>query len=432
MAERVLKDGAIARRSSARMDPIWLALVLFAALAAATTGRIVRELARPGEPSAYAMQDFRDTLYYPARALLDGRNPYDAETYRASYPVDSALTAYAPAFLLLGVPFTALDQSQAEIAYFLLSLLLVLAFALLTLHLCGVEASATAVLLLGSAILLSRPGHANLFCGQCTLIVASGAYLALAGRRPALAGVGLALALLKPSFGVPLAVLLLAGGQLATVVIAAAVTAVTSGPVALLLARAAGGVLPLARSVLGGARSHMEMPFNAPTTSLRIDAVAWVGRLIEGPAVTPLATVVGVAILAAAALAIHRLAPLTVPQARPLRWCLALLAILLATYHQNYDSLVLVLPMVQLGLGRWQPRSLVAGVPARWWLIGLLAVPFVNHALNFKVATVLGPTAHLLLLAANPLAMMTAFALCLWLAWGTGAGAHGRLYSTSQ
>jgi hypothetical protein len=418
VVERAFHDAPIARSASSRADSTWVALIVFAALAAVTAGRVVHELARAGEPSAYAMQDFRDTVYYPARALLDGRNPYDATAYRAFYPIGSVLTAYAPAFLLLGLPFTALTQSHAEIAYHVLNLLLVLAFALLTLRLCPVEASRAAVLVLGSAILLSRPGHSNLFNGQSTLLVASGTYLALAlsGRRPIVAGVGLALALLKPSFGLPLAVLLLAAGQVTTVVVGAAGTAVTSGPVAVVLARAAGGVAPLVRSVLDGAWSHMELSSNAPATSLRIDAVAWVGRLIDGRAVTPLATLVGVAILGAAAFTTYRLARSGDRQADPLRWCVGLLAILLAVYHQNYDSLVLTLPIVQLSLGRWQPATMVAGVAARWWLLGLLAVPLLNHTLNSKVAAMLGSTGDLLLLAVNPLAMMTAFVLCLWLA----------------
>ena len=65
---------------------------------------------------------------------------------------------------------------------------------------------------LAALILVSRPGQANLYFGQVALLVtlASMGALHYARSRPWLAGVALAIATLKPTFGGPVAVLMLA------------------------------------------------------------------------------------------------------------------------------------------------------------------------------------------------------------------------------
>ena len=110
-----------------------------------------------------------------------------------------------------------------------------------------------ATLGLTALLLLSRPGHMNLLLGQVTAQVVIGAYVALrwARTRPLLAGMGLALATLKPTYGVPLALLMLFGrGDLGAVVVGVALSGALC-LVALVAARARGG---WRRAVRGVAR----------------------------------------------------------------------------------------------------------------------------------------------------------------------------------
>src|SRR6187455_1187251 len=97
--------------------------------------------------------DFRDVLYYPAAATLDGRNPYDADVYLAHYPVARPLAPYAPTTLLLHLPLALFPFEVARWAHFALNLLLVLLLAWMSLRETGARATAAAAFGLGALIL---------------------------------------------------------------------------------------------------------------------------------------------------------------------------------------------------------------------------------------------------------------------------------------
>jgi hypothetical protein len=149
----------------------------------------------PNKPKLHSqngLQDFRDAVYYPVRALLDGRNPYDPSDFLANYPVASAFPLYSPALLTLHLPWNLLPHVGAQLSYYFLHLALVPVFAWLALRLAGARGTMTAVLLVSALLLLSRPGHHNAFLGQCTLYAGIGTYAVLWGRsRPLLAALGL-------------------------------------------------------------------------------------------------------------------------------------------------------------------------------------------------------------------------------------------------
>src|SRR4029450_12489403 len=146
---------------------------------------------QPGRPDAtrWVLQDFRDAVYYPVVAWLHGGNPYDQDAQARRYPVGQSFPLYLPATLVAHLPFGLLPPAEAAWGYF-----------------------ATTLLLTGA---LSRPraGQMTLPLGQVTAQVGLASYVALrwARSRPLLAGLGLALATLKPTYGVPLAALMLLG-----------------------------------------------------------------------------------------------------------------------------------------------------------------------------------------------------------------------------
>src|SRR5262249_55348953 len=98
------------------------------------------------------------------------------------------------------------------------------------------------------------------------------------------------------------------------------------------------------------------------------------------------------------------------------------LTVLLATYHQAYDVLLLAQPAVALGTGRWG-RGAVASPALRYGVLALLAVPAVNYAATNTVATRLGigSPAWVAVTAANPLALLAAWAAHLILAFRPSA-----------
>src|SRR5262249_46322607 len=149
---------------------------------------------RPHVPR-YGLQDFRDAVYFPVVALLEGHNPYDVADYLARYPVGRKFPLYSPITLFVHLPFGLLPQDAASVAYLVVNLLLVLVLAATSLSLTGVRTTWTATLGLATLVLVSHPGEMTLFIGQPSIYVALGVYLAFhfARTRPLVAGLGLAL-----------------------------------------------------------------------------------------------------------------------------------------------------------------------------------------------------------------------------------------------
>jgi hypothetical protein len=71
--------------------------------------------------------DFDIAVYYPARAFLDGLDPYDQSAYRAAYPVQAPLPPFLPATLLLHLPFGLLPPGPSAALYLGVTLILILA-----------------------------------------------------------------------------------------------------------------------------------------------------------------------------------------------------------------------------------------------------------------------------------------------------------------
>src|SRR5262249_59839063 len=108
---------------------------------------------------------------------------------------------------------------------------------------------------------------AALFCGR---------------RRPALGAAGVALAALKPTFGLPLAVLLLARGEWTMVVRGLAVAGAVSLAVAAPLVHAAGGAVPLLHSLAANYEGFGELAeVNPFESAYRLDLAALIGRALR-------------------------------------------------------------------------------------------------------------------------------------------------------
>jgi hypothetical protein len=134
--------------------------------------------------------DFERAVYYPARAFLEGLDPYEQHAYLARYPIDAPFPPFLPASLLLHLPFGLLSPGLAGALYFLVTLALVFASARLALAFTERRAAASDVIVVAALVLLSRPGRLVLRLGQLSFEPVVGTYLALyfAKRAPWLGG----------------------------------------------------------------------------------------------------------------------------------------------------------------------------------------------------------------------------------------------------
>jgi Glycosyltransferase family 87 len=409
-----------------RRLPAVVAILAFLALVAIAAGRVRADLVDPLRPAVqrYGLQDFRDNFYYPSVALLQGRNPYDVDDYETHYPVSRPLPAYSPISLLVHLPFALLPFGAAGAADFAVNALLLLLLARVALAGAGAPITTARIFGIAALMLLSRAGQQTLYIGQCTVYVALGSAVALieARRRPWLAGLGLALACLKPSYGLPLGLLMLCRRDVGAFVRGAGVAALAGAAGASVPVLAAGGIGAWVGTVRHSMRVVATDPsFHEATSLIRLDTGALVGRLLGRPPGVGVEVGLAMLILGAAGLLLFRREQGDGPPSagdgpRPMSDGLACLAILLGVYHQSYDALLLVLPITALVFDAQARVKPAAWTRTRFALLGLLLIPWLNllatHALLNRLEPV--QAIWLPLATANGAALLLAYLIWAW------------------
>jgi hypothetical protein len=390
----------------AERKTVFAVLACAAGVAVVSTRVWTHHIDVPGAPHAprYALQDFRDVVYYPPVALAHGDNPYDRPRYRAAYPIGDGLSLYSPLTILLHAPIALLPPRAAEFVYFVTSLALTLALGALALALCGVPLTVAHVAGLGAALILSRPGHWNLFNGQVTLELVIPMLVALwcARDRPLLAGVALAITTLKPTYGLPLAALLAVRGDWRTVFVGGVVAGALTTLVLVRLVAVAGGVAPFATTVTATYEASRLEPRKLPQHSpFRIDVVALTARVLGRSPSNAETFALTLGTLAVAALGLRRLRGRAHERDARLHGAsIACLAVAACAYHQQYDLLVLTLPLVVL-LWRveawpWRDHRTLRGVA-----LALVVLMLVNYLGSGSAAAALGLSERALLVASS-------------------------------
>jgi hypothetical protein len=402
-----------------------LEFVLFAAVVAVLSYRATTKLNIPGNPEApqrWVLADFRDAIYFPIVAFVEGKNPYDAPTYVRTYPVRLAFMPYSPLTLLVHLPFGLVPFRTAEFAYYVFTIALTLTLACLLLSFVGVDRGGP--LGLAALILASRPGHWNLLLGQSTVQCVIGTYLALFfARRPWVGGLGLALATLKPTFGLPLAVLLLSRRDIRPVAIGIGVAGAASAALLFVLVHMAGGVHGFIGSIaqsFGAAGAESTM---SPLGRSRIDGIALVSRLLHLKLAAVEQLALGLGFLAMGALGVRRLAArATGGMAVRLSASLACVTVLLCAYHQGYCLILLTLPLAAVVADRAaQPYASHPGL--RGALLAALSIPMINYLPSDTAITALGIAGPLwvVITSLNGICLVLAMAVYLRLAFHSGA-----------
>lgn len=370
MTKRPQPDGSWARDG---IPGLVLGAALFVGIIALYGYRVHSLLTPAGpveDPALWGMEDFRTVVYFPVRAMLEGVNPYYSSRFIAAYPTDEPFGLYSPAVLLLHLPFGLLPRGPAHFAFFVWSALLIPVLAFLLLRVASLDVTPARVFWLAAFIAAGRPVYMMLTLGQSALIFVIGVVLALhyAGSRPMLSGLGLALAVLKPTFGVPLVVLMLARRDYRAVRLGVLFAVASAAiPAAILLARSGGG------EFVAAIRDNLTVYTGESVNRLdteswgRIDAAVAATRVFGLPIYSWLSAVLGAGIVAAASLKVAWLRKIGAGvDGASLSSLVACLAILAAVFHQTYDGALLALPIAVLGLARRPPLT------GMWRMAGLL------------------------------------------------------------
>jgi hypothetical protein len=350
--------------------------------------------------ATWVMTDFYSTAYHPIHALLGGQSLYEQD---GIYP------PYAPGYLLLHFPFVLLPPRPAGIAYFLFTALFTLALAYLVLRLARLEPKRALVLMLAAAILFSRPGHWTLLLGQAGILLTVTAYLALlfGQTRPALGGWALTAALFKPTYGVPLALLLWAWGRRQTAALGVVLAAIVNLPLVALLAAREGGLRELIGEALQGYREWQSL-VNPAISHSRVDATSLISRFLGAPLSTLEQVLLAAAVLLLSAAVLRLLAKHATQSADAVAIGIICLATNLVGYHQGYDLVLLSAPFLAAAV----PSSL-PGIPRglRAALIVLFSTLALNWAATESVLDAWQPSRPLWLMVAsvNSLSLVALF-----------------------
>lgn len=315
---------------------------------------LVSFVATSPEPTAEGRQrfaDFEDATYYSVKAYLSGENPYDSHEYRRDYPVGQSFAGYGPHFLLLHLPLGFFSARTAAVVWMLVSMLLLVLSADLALRIAAVKKRSVWRWPLAAAALLSWPGGLHVISGQTSIESIYGALLAFGSTSLGAQAVGVALACLKPQFGLPLVVFLLTAKRFRAVSLGLLLVAILSGIVLLRIAPAE-GFQGWTHTALQGLAEENATEFSrlGAAGNCRIDLAATVARVTSS---SPSTFVQWLLLLGAIAVpsVIRRIERPAAPRDwnRTPAWVsLCMVTVLLATPHQTYDALLLVLPIAVL------------------------------------------------------------------------------------
>jgi hypothetical protein len=381
------------------------------------------------------LTDFRDAVYYPLVALRDGVNPYAVNTYYLHYPVGQEFPLYTPIHLLVHSPLLLFSFPTARAVAWGWNLALALGYGAVLLRLVAARLSVPAVFGLGTLLLLSDPGRFDLRSGQPTLMLVIALVLALRARAstsaPAADGAGpsppvgfllgvLAVSVVwsKPTFAIPLVVLLVARGRARAAVVGTAIATAVSLLVLPLFVDAAGGLGPLVDSLQDSARVTSRSTQSRLGSSLRIDAANAFVRITHLHPSEGLATVAGIVLLLAGAYLVYRLHRHDPTGDRDeLALTLVCLLVLVSMYHVPYDYLLLAAPVVLLL--RPQPSTPIPWPQsARTAIAVMLLVPLVDPLGWSPVHAVLGKSGFEWMLGPTMMSVyvLASLGLCVWTA----------------
>lgn len=325
-------------------------------------GALIADPSLPGEhwqTSDGQLEDFRDIVWAPGRYVLDGGNPYDPVPYLAEHPWAQQFSPYPPAWLFLGVLLGPLPFLVSAVVFQILSVAVGIVTLRVLLRWAMPHQSDLAVPAALLWINVWYPGRGSL-ASMGSVLAVLGIVLVLRsitrprptgdGPRPAVdlaCAAGVAIALVKPHFGLLVTVVAIVAGRWREAWRGAAALVLASVPILAVVTWSAGGPVAFARSMArnltyvhgtdtpGGVGSAFQRRFDLLGQLGRwgfTELPGWVGFTI------PL-----VALVVAGAFALR---------CRDRFWLSTVTcsALLLGFFHTPYDLLLIIVP-VALGLG---------------------------------------------------------------------------------
>lgn len=289
---------------------------------------------------------------------------------------------FYPSTLVLHAPFGFLQVQVAQWVFLGLNFLLMLLVVHLSIRFAGYPPWPALVFALSGFFLMTRPGVLNFYGAQVTLLHVLGCLLALqfGKSRPALAAIGLLMASCKPTFTIPLAILMLCRGNWKSVTMGTLLSIVVGLGAVAWIASNNDGIEKFAehfQAIYLDVESQPEIP-KVVDSWTRVDMYSVLPRWEVIAADTKWELGLLAAIVAFAGLSVLLEKSDAQRDGSMGRFgILASLAVLISIYHQPYDALLLIIPLIAL-VFQLRSANPPFGKLTSWILILLMAFPMLN------------------------------------------------------
>lgn len=362
-----------------------LQLLLVCACAVVVAGTTYRSISKYHEPtmgeldrSKQGLFDFHNGIYYPALAMTEGYDPYGPE-FAAEFPVTRQIPPYSPLALVLHWPLGWMPLRVAEVVYYLTTLGLLMTIGVLAVNnIAKLKERKTWMLMAILFVLASRSGHTTLFTAYFTAELVLGTIIALrfAESRPIVSGLGIALASIKPNFGIPLILLMAMRGNWRAVIYGGAFTIIGAMlGIAILLQHV--DFATFIRDVKSSDSAHVTDDYELPVnTWTRVDTLAVVAKWTQTNPTAPIALAVMVLLMIFPNWTLIRLSRRGDRTGDQSYSGVLILSVgLSALYHHAYDALLLIPAAFSLLLNQEWRRWFA--MPTRVLLAaGLMFIPW--------------------------------------------------------
>ena len=405
----------------------WVVTFLFFCLIVGVTAtgyRTVRKYSMPSGEFDWTNRghsDFHDGAYFPSLAFREGVNPYStAATDR--YLVTRSSPIYSPVVFILHLPFTFLQLYQADVAFFICNTAMLGLLAWMGIWMSNRRFGWGVWLLLFTILVFSRPGHVTLFTGYFTVELVIGTIVALhfAATRPFVSGCGMLLASGKPTYILPLIVLMLCRRNYRAVVTGLALCTV-GGLIGLGWLASFSSPMEVVAGINEGRMALHDDPTEDPiNTWTRLDTVGVVSKVMGWKPNDLVYLGSMLIMLAVPGWVIFKASPHEQNRgATGLTATIACLTILVSIYHHSYDSLLIAVPWMGIAFFRSVSPSAMPEW-ARRVLAVLLATPLANYLSTriFQQKTGLEPQGWIweVLTSVNGGCLLLALVLAVWCA----------------
>lgn len=345
-------------------------------------GRAYRDYSGQDENFNWNARGFSDlhSCYIYAKTFRNGLSPYEIQD-DPEFAATRPSAPFSPAIFYLLWPVSCLSMARADVVFSVLNMGMLSLISYWVFRFSNQRFRWHLWIAVLGFIVFSRPGHITLYTGYFTPVLVIGTLMAFHFARPTpwLAAVGVLLASIKPTYFIPLVILLLFRKNFKAALYGTALS-IAVAVAGLFWLATDSSVVEVVDSVLVGQAAFDDDPTEFPVnTWTRVDVMGMIAKAVDWIPDKKVYLGCMVLLLLPPGIVIWRVADSERNSgAMGLSALISMLALLVTIYHHSYDCLLIIpATLAMLLFGRTTMMEL--HTPARRIVVALLLVPSLNY-----------------------------------------------------